>query len=116
MKPIIIYSDKILDRLSWFFKVGGISLFPFIILRERYKGTVEGEETVTHETIHFKQALETLIIGFYIIYAINFVINLFIYSHHVVAYKNILFEKEAYNNQGNKDYLAKRRLFAWITD
>ena len=32
MKPIIIKSDKFLDSISWFFKVGGITLFPFIIV------------------------------------------------------------------------------------
>ena len=32
MKPIVIYSDKLLDGVSWFFRVGGICLFPVIIL------------------------------------------------------------------------------------
>lgn len=114
MNPIIIYSDKILDRLSWFFKVGGISLFPFIILREAYKGTKYGDEIINHETIHFKQALETLVIGFYVLYVLNFAINLFVYAHHITAYRNILFEKEAYDNQGNKDYLKQRKLFNWL--
>ena len=36
-KPFVKYNDKFLDAISWFMKVGGISLFPFIILREKYR-------------------------------------------------------------------------------
>ena len=34
--PIIKYSDKFLNSISWFMKVGGITLWPFVVLRERY--------------------------------------------------------------------------------
>ena len=37
--PIIKYDDRFLDSVSWFFKVGGITLWPFIILREIYNST-----------------------------------------------------------------------------
>ena len=59
LKPYVIYNDKILDRLSWFFKIGGIALFPVIILRERYQQKrylAKGKKTINHETIHFQQA------------------------------------------------------------
>jgi hypothetical protein len=114
MKPIVIYSDKFLNRVSIFFKVGGISLFPFIILRENTKQTRFGKRLVNHETIHFKQAIETLIIGFYLMYVLNFLINLVIYRNVIKAYENILFEKEAYGNETNFEYLQNRRLFSWM--
>jgi hypothetical protein len=53
MKPIQIYNDKFLDSISWFMKIGGIALFPFIIMRENRKGTERGKRTINHETIHF---------------------------------------------------------------
>ena len=73
MKPITIYNDNLLDSVSWIMKIDGISLFPFIILRERYKTgdtwwVVRGGKMVNHETIHFQQALELGVIPFYILY------------------------------------------------
>ena len=40
--PVVIYNDRFLDAISWFMQVGGISLFPFIILREKYPGITSG--------------------------------------------------------------------------
>lgn len=114
MKPVLIYSNKILNALSWIFPIGGISLFPFIILRNEYEGTMYGEQVVRHETIHFKQAIETLVLGFYIIYVLNYFINIIVYRNLDKAYHNILFEREAYGNEKDKDYLKNRKLFAWI--
>ena len=50
MKPIIIKSNKFLDSISWFFKVGGITLYPFIIVRPYAK-----KSTNNHESIHIAQ-------------------------------------------------------------
>ena len=62
-KPFIKYNDKFLDTIGLFMRIGGISLFPFIILREKYIDGNDfwkqrGIETINHETIHFQQALE----------------------------------------------------------
>ena len=35
--PIVKYSDKFLNSISWFMNIGGITLWPFVILREYYQ-------------------------------------------------------------------------------
>ena len=120
MKPIVLYSNKFLSSISIFMMVGGISLFPFIILREKYRDGEEwwvnrGKRTINHETIHFYQQLELLVIGFYIIYVLFYLINAIKYKFNMQkAYYAIPFEKEAYNNQDDFEYLSKRKLFIWI--
>lgn len=116
MKPKVIYSDKTLKSLSWFMPIGGIAIFPFIILRENYKKQTKfwikkNAETINHETIHFKQALELGIIGFYILYVLEFLVKLFFYGKN--AYMNISFEREAYGNDSNLDYLQTRKPYSW---
>lgn len=116
MKPIVIYSDKILKSLSWFMPIGGIALFPFIILREKYQNKTKywikrNAETINHETIHFKQALELGVVGFYVLYVLEFLIKLFVYGKD--AYMNISFEREAYANDSNLKYLETRTKYAW---
>ena len=120
MKPIFIYSDTILNMLSWFMRVGGISLFPIVILREKHKDPVHQSAFIasqrihTHETIHFQQQLEMLVIFFYIWYAIEFVIRLIQFKSFKKAYRNLLHEKEAYRNESDFRYLQKRKRYAWL--
>ena len=89
-KPIVKYSDKFLDAISWFMRIGGISLFPFVILREKYQNgdkfwVERGKRTINHESIHFQQQLELLIIPFYIIYLLEWFFKLFIYGHSSIG-------------------------------
>jgi len=117
MKPIIIYNDKFLDRISLFMKIGGISLFPFIILREIYRDgneawVKEGKRIINHEMIHLQQTLELLVIPFYILYVVEYIIKVFIYLDK--AYMSISFEREAHDNDDNLDYLKNRKRYNWI--
>jgi len=115
-RPIVKYSDKFLDYISWFMRIGGISLFPFIILREKYQSNKfwikRGKRTINHESIHFQQQLELLVIPFYVMYILEWFFKLFIYGRK--AYYNISFEREAYNNDENFDYLNTRKRYNWI--
>lgn len=65
--------------------------------------------------IHIRQQLELLIFPFYIIYLINYLVNLFIYFKHDTAYRNIVFEKEAYAKEKDLLYLSQRQLGEWLT-
>lgn len=117
MKPIVKYNDNFLNKISLFMVTGGISLFPFIILREKYRDGGEwwverAKKTINHETIHFQQALELGVIFFYIFYVLEWFFKLFFYGKN--AYRNISFEKEAYNNEENLDYLKTRKRYNWI--
>ena len=116
-KPFVKYNDKFLDTISWFMKVGGISLFPFIILREKYRDGNKfeikvGKKTINHETIHFQQALELGVIPFYVLYVLEWILKLPIYGSK--SYYNISFEREAYTNEKNFNYLKNRKRYSWI--
>lgn len=120
LKPIFIYNDTILNALSWFMRIGGISIFPIVILRERHKDPVhqsafiESQRIHTHETIHFQQQLELLIIPFYIWYVIEYLFKLVRLKSFKKAYRAISFEREAYNNEDDFAYLQKRRRYNWL--
>ena len=69
---------------------------------------------INHESIHTEQLIECLFIFFYFIYVINYIINLIKYKDFKLAYRNLLFEIEAYNNQNNLEYLNNRKHYAWL--
>ena len=114
--PIIKYSDKFLDRIGLFMKIGGITLWPFVILREIYDSTPpwrrRAARIINHESIHIKQQEEMLVLPFYIWYVTEWFIKLFIYGSQ--AYYNISFEREAFDNDDNLSYLNGRKHYAWI--
>lgn len=74
-----------------------INLFGVIFARKEYKPL--SQKTLNHEAIHTAQQKEWLYIGFFILYFIEWIFK---------GYKNISFEKEAYENEGNEYYLKIR--------
>jgi hypothetical protein len=84
----------------------GISIFPFIIFSGRK--SKENLVLLNHEKIHIRQQLELLVIPFYIWYAIEFLVRYFQYKNWNLAYRNISFEREAYTNEKDLNYLKKR--------
>ncbi|RVU01314.1 hypothetical protein EOD41_04940 [Mucilaginibacter limnophilus] len=94
-----------------FLKVSGMALFPFILVsKEKDRNN---KVLIHHETIHMKQQAELLVIPFYLLYLINYLINLAKYREHNKAYLNIVFEREAYANERNFDYTKTRGLWFW---
>jgi len=72
------------------------------------------EQTKRHETVHFQQQLE---LGF----ALQWAIYAFSYLYYLIklkdpreAYYNINFEREAYGNESDQDYLKNRKRYAWV--
>jgi hypothetical protein len=118
--PIKIYSNLLLAILSPFMKVIGVSIFPFIVMRKEFKNPftakdiLKKEKLIMHETIHFKQQLELLIIPFYIFYIGEFIVRFIIHRNFKKAYKKISFEQEANNNEEDFNYLEKRKLYSWV--
>ncbi len=89
-----------------------MAIYPFILVkRATYKNDIT---LINHERIHFKQQLELLILPFYLLYLLNYLVNVFKYKSHQLAYLNIVFEKEAYANENDLGYLYKRKTFAWL--
>lgn len=66
---------------------------------------------VNHESIHTAQMKEMLYIPFYLWYVIEWLIKLLFKGN---AYRNISFEREAYDNQYNLNYLKERKRYNWI--
>ena len=68
---------------------------------------------INHERIHTAQQRELLFVPFYILYVIEWLVRLVQFRNRHDAYMNISFEREAYANGDNLDYLPNRKLFAW---
>lgn len=66
-----------------------------------------------HEYIHTKQQIELLFVFFYLLYIIEWIFRLFQYRNLYKAYYNISFEREAYSQMKNLNYIENRSLFAW---
>jgi len=110
-----------------------ITLFPFVIYRNKFIKAHEG--TRIHEAIHIMQQIECGLVGllisglililsgslllslpalllFYILYLVFFLVNLVRFKGR--AYDEIPFEKEAYLNSNRSSYLGLRKPFSWI--
>lgn len=70
--------------------------------------------TLNHENIHTQQGKELFWIGFYILYIGEWLVNFIRFKNFKEAYLNISFEKEAYANEKNTEYLKTRRLFTFL--
>ncbi|WP_411032385.1 hypothetical protein [Spongiimicrobium sp. 3-5] len=90
----------------------GLSLWPFIILKTDAHKT--DTVLINHEKIHLKQQQELLILPFYAIYVTEWLIRSVLYLDSYRAYQNISFEREAYHNEKNLDYLTTRKPWSFI--
>ena len=95
-----------------FLPASGMALFPFIFLKD--VRLIKDKQIINHEQIHLRQQLELLIVPFYLLYLLNYLVNLIVYRNHHRAYLKIVFEREAYKKDVDTDYLKKRKLWAWI--
>lgn len=92
--------------------VRGFSFYPFIILS--HKKDKLNTVLMNHERIHMRQQLEMLIIPFYVWYGLEFIVRLFQEKNWNKAYLNISFEKEAYLNEKDLNYLKHRSLWKFL--
>lgn len=88
-----------------------INLFEVLFIRSEYKDKIS-DKILNHENIHTAQMKELLYVFFYIWYVIEWIIRLF--TNTSSAYKSIVFEQEAYDNQSNLEYLNNRKHFYWL--
>lgn len=87
----------------------GLTIYPFVFI----KNDSDKNNTVfiNHEKIHLRQQLEMLIILFYFWYIIEYCFRLIQYKNRNLAYRNICFEREAYSNETNLNYLKSRKSY-----
>ncbi|MFS4457388.1 hypothetical protein [Maribacter sp. 2304DJ31-5] len=69
---------------------------------------------INHEKIHLRQQWELLVVPFYIVYLTEWAIRAIWYLDGYKAYQNISFEREAYANEKNAEYLLHRETFSFI--
>lgn len=75
-----------------------------------HPGVYLSNELMNHERIHTAQQREMLFVFFYMAYVVEWLVRLPMRGN---AYRNISFEREAYANQRNPDYLRSRRPYSW---
>lgn len=110
-KPIFIENSKIpviLSKISPI-EIGAITLGPIVLSRGEMS-----DITKNHEAIHWQQYIELGIFGFIILYLGWWAFNLVKYRNGEMAYFNIPFEKEAYDNHENLEYLKERKRYCWL--
>ncbi|WP_108422837.1 hypothetical protein [Flagellimonas amoyensis] len=90
----------------------GLSLWPFIILKE--DSLKDDAVLINHERIHLKQQRELLILPFYLLYVSEWLLRTILYMDSYRAYQNISFEREAYANEADMQYLSKRKIFGFL--
>ena len=71
---------------------------------------------LNHELIHTAQMKELLYIPFYLWYVLEWLIRLAIYRNAREAYRNVSFEREAYDMQNNFGYIIdkERKPYAFL--
>ncbi len=101
---MIITSDKAIRFFEFILRMNirAIAFYPFIFLRSDAN---PDDVLINHEKIHLRQQLEMLVIPFYVWYLIEY---------YTKGYWNVSFEKEAYANEKNLNYLNNRKLFSFV--
>lgn len=124
---------KIKNNIIPFGSFKALNLFGILF----YKGTKPSKKVVRHESIHTYQIIEVMlsflpislfigivtkiwigillfIFSYYLLYFIEYFIRMFMYHTLREAYRNISFEREAYNNEKDLEYLKNRKFFSWL--
>ena len=90
-----------------------LTIFPFIFVKtDEIKNN---KVIINHEKIHIRQQIELLFVLFFLWYFIEFILLYMRYRDRYKAYRNIVFEKEAYCNEKGFVYLDKRTTFSFLT-
>ncbi len=109
---MILIRSKFLVNFLTFKFANAIALFPFVIIK--MDETTLNDTMVNHEKIHLRQQIELLIVGFYILYIVEFFIHYIRLQNRLKAYLSISFEREAYSNEDNHDYLKFRKHWSFL--
>lgn len=104
---ILIVRPKLLRK-----NFNGITIWPFVVLK--HHSLKDNAVFLNHESIHLRQQLELLLIIFYLWYGTEFIFRLFQYGNRNKAYRNISFEREAYHNESDSNYLKDRKFYRFL--
>ena len=111
MLPLFFENSKIPKILSYIspIEINAINLGVFVFSRSSIDNVVKN-----HERIHYKQHIELLFVGFWILYLYYWIKGIIVYRDKKMAYYLIPFEQEAYENESNLQYLKNRKLYNWV--
>lgn len=90
-----------------------MAIWPFIFLRDKKMKT--DLVLINHEKIHLKQQKELLFFLFFVWYFTEFFIRWIYYGRIMEAYRNISFEREAYVNDQNLEYIRDRKFWNFLS-
>lgn len=89
-----------------------MAIFPFVLIQQKH--LKHDVVLVNHESIHLRQQLELLILPFYLWYSGHYLVNLWRFKNAHRAYREIIFEREAFACENDLEYLQKRRRWAFL--
>ena len=123
MNAKVIYGNGLMNRLTARYNYAAMTIGRYIFVATGRDSL--SERTLNHERIHIAQQQELWWVGQWALYGLE---RLWRYCELVSgrrwrerptislwreAYYNISFEREAYDNQGDPDYLSHRPKMAW---
>jgi len=91
----------------------GLTFYPFVFIQE--KNDSLNTVFINHERIHLRQQLELFILPFYVWYGLEFVFRLVQFKDRKKAYYTISFEREAYANEKDLNYLKQRSFWKFLS-
>lgn len=84
-----------------------ITIWPFVFVRSELS-----DIDMNHEKIHGRQQVEMLWLLFFIWYGVEYLLRAVFGGYN--PYKNVSFEREAYNKDIDLNYLKHRRFWAFL--
>ena len=111
-KPVFIENSKL---PIWLSKIAPINILAISLGWFVFSRTTLSTVIKRHETIHFQQQLELAFFGFYLLYGLSWLHGLWKYRDPAVAYRECIFEREAFSSDVVDNYLSKRKRYAWVS-
>ena len=87
-----------------------ITIFPFIFIID--EDCKNDKVLMNHESIHIKQQIELLWVGFFVLYFLEYIYGRIMSKDNYESYRSISLEKEAKLNESNFKYLNDRKLYS----
>jgi hypothetical protein len=111
MFPIFIENSRL---PVWLSKIAPIDVYAFSFAVFVVCRGEMSQKTKNHETIHYYQQREMLFVFQWLLYGFFYLAGLIRYGDGAKAYRENPFEREAYDNDQNLDYLKTRKHYSWI--
>ena len=111
LKPLFVENSRVPVFLSYFtpITIWAISFGTFVWCRGKLS-----ERVKRHETIHYHQQLELLFVFQWLLYVVFWAWGMMKYRYGKKAYRETPFERAAFGNDRDSDYLSSRPLYNWV--